>query len=104
MVFVVWLADGRFPMAQALREQDEEEEERRLFYVACTRARDELTLSYPMVASPRDRDRLLLRVSRFIEELPAGDAAPYDRVTIEAAPLQPELLPPQQTAVLGGRT
>jgi DNA helicase-2/ATP-dependent DNA helicase PcrA len=104
VVFVVWLADGRFPMAQALREQDEEEEERRLFYVACTRARDELTLSYPLVASPRDRDRLLLRVSRFIEELPAGDAAPYDRVTIEAAPLEPELLPPQKTAVLGGRT
>ena len=41
-VFVVWLADGRFPSAQALRDPDGEEEERRLFYVACTRAKDEL--------------------------------------------------------------
>ncbi|MBS2031634.1 MAG: ATP-dependent helicase [Deltaproteobacteria bacterium] len=100
-VFVIWLADGRFPMSQALRELEEEEEERRLFYVACTRARDELWLTYPIVAAPRDRERLLLRVSRFIEELPAGDAAPYDRVQIEAVAHEP--LPPGQVALLGAR-
>jgi len=92
-VFVVWLADGRFPLAHALREPEEEEEERRLFYVACTRARDELCLTYPLLAAPRDRDRLLLRLSRFIEELPAGEAAPYDRVQIEPAPAAPRALP-----------
>ncbi|HSN90890.1 MAG TPA: ATP-dependent helicase [Anaeromyxobacteraceae bacterium] len=70
-VFVVWLADGRFPSAQALRDRDGEEEERRLFYVACTRARDELYLAFPMVAAPRDRERVVMKASRFLEELPA---------------------------------
>jgi len=96
-VFVLWLADGRFPMAAALRELEQEEEERRLFYVACTRARDELTLSYPLVASARERERVLLRVSRFIEELPGGEDAPYDRVQIQAEPAAPPE-PPKPTS------
>ena len=70
-VFVVWLADGRFPSAQALKDRDGEEEERRLFYVASTRAKDELYLSYPLVAAPRDRERVVMKASRFLEELPA---------------------------------
>ncbi|WP_242393897.1 ATP-dependent helicase [Anaeromyxobacter oryzisoli] len=70
-VFVVWLADGRFPSAQALKDLRGEEEERRLFYVACTRARDELYLVYPVVAAPRDRERVVMKASRFLEELPA---------------------------------
>jgi DNA helicase-2/ATP-dependent DNA helicase PcrA len=70
-VFLVWLADGRFPSAQALKDTAGEEEERRLFYVACTRAKDELYLAYPVVAAPRDRERIVLKASRFLEELPA---------------------------------
>jgi DNA helicase-2/ATP-dependent DNA helicase PcrA len=70
-VFVVWLADGRFPSAQALKDKDGEEEERRLFYVACTRAKDELYLAFPVVAAPRDRERVVMKASRFVEELPA---------------------------------
>jgi len=77
-VFVVWLADGRFPSAQALRDADGEEEERRLFYVACTRAKDELLLCYPVVAAPRDRERVVLKASRFLEELP-GDPVICER-------------------------
>jgi DNA helicase-2/ATP-dependent DNA helicase PcrA len=69
-VFVVWLADGRFPSAQALKDRDGEEEERRLFYVAATRAKDELYLAYPIVAAPRDRERIVMKASRFLEELP----------------------------------
>ena len=69
-VFTVWLADGRFPSAQALKDRDGEEEERRLFYVACTRARDELYLCFPIMAAPRDRERVVLKASRFVEELP----------------------------------
>ena len=82
-VFAVWLADGRFPSAQALRDRDGEEEERRLFYVACTRARDELYLCFPIMAAPRDRERVVLKASRFIEELP-GDPAPYERWQLDA--------------------
>jgi len=77
-VFLVWLADGRFPSAQALRDRDGEEEERRLFYVACTRARDELYLAFPLLVAPRDRERVVLKASRFLEELP-GDPALFER-------------------------
>jgi len=84
-VFVVWLADGRFPSAQALRDRDGEEEERRLFYVACTRAMDELTLCYPLVVAPRDRERIVLKASRFLEELP-GDPPVYERWQLEEEP------------------
>jgi ATP-dependent DNA helicase UvrD/PcrA len=77
-VFLVWLADGRFPSSQALRDRDGEEEERRLFYVACTRAKDELYLCFPIMAAPRDRERVVLKASRFVEELP-GDPAVYER-------------------------
>jgi DNA helicase-2/ATP-dependent DNA helicase PcrA len=85
-VFVVWLADGRFPMSRATREPDEEEEERRLFYVACTRARDELYLTHPLTADPAEGERVLLRPSRFITELPDGDQAPFERLEIQAEP------------------
>ncbi|HVP66215.1 MAG TPA: ATP-dependent helicase [Anaeromyxobacteraceae bacterium] len=91
-VFAVWLADGRFPSAQALRDPDGEEEERRLFYVACTRAKDDLTLSYPLVAAPRDRERVVLKASRFIEELP-GEPAVYDRWQLEDGRGTPALEP-----------
>jgi DNA helicase-2/ATP-dependent DNA helicase PcrA len=89
-VFLIWLADGRFPSAPALRAPDGEEEERRLFYVAVTRAKDELYLAYPMMQEERDRARLLLRPSRFVDELPVRPA-PYEKWSIEVAP-GPELL------------
>jgi DNA helicase-2/ATP-dependent DNA helicase PcrA len=90
-VFLAWLADGRFPSAQALKDLDGEEEERRLFYVACTRAKDELYLCFPLVAEPRDRERVVLKASRFLEELP-GDPLLYERWQLDdptAAPLLP---------------
>src|SRR5467141_849349 len=90
VVFLIWLADGRFPSAPALRAPDGEEEERRLFYVAVTRAKDELYLTYPMMQEERDQARLLLRPSRFLDELPAAPP-PYEKWSIELAP-QHELL------------
>jgi len=89
-VFLIWLADGRFPSAPALRAPDGEEEERRLFYVAVTRAKDELYLTYPMMQEKRDQARLLLRPSRFLDELPAAPP-PYEKWSIEVAP-DPKLL------------
>jgi DNA helicase-2/ATP-dependent DNA helicase PcrA len=108
-VFVVWLADGRFPSAQALRDRDGEEEERRLFYVACTRAKDELALCYPIMAAPRDRERVVLKASRFVEELP-GEPPVYDRWQLEEEGGRPALveaparapLPPMAVPALFG--
>jgi DNA helicase-2/ATP-dependent DNA helicase PcrA len=99
-VFVVWLADGRFPSAQALRDRDGEEEERRLFYVACTRARDELVLSYPVVAAPRDRERVIMKASRFLEELPPADPELFERWQLDDAPGPPALAPAPARAEL----
>ena len=82
-VFLVWLADGRFPSAPALRDDGGEEEERRLFYVAVTRARDELYLCYPILQEERDRARILLKPSRFLDELPVLPLPPYEKWTIE---------------------
>ncbi len=98
-VFVVWLADGRFPSAQALRDRDGEEEERRLFYVACTRAKDELALCYPLVAAPRDRERVVLKASRFLEELP-GEPAICERWQLDEEPAALRLAAGAAPAVL----
>jgi DNA helicase-2/ATP-dependent DNA helicase PcrA len=79
VVFVIWLAEGRFPSLRSLTESggEGEEEERRLFYVAVTRARDELYLCYPRFASDRGGRETIQRPSRFISELP-GEG--YERV------------------------
>jgi DNA helicase-2/ATP-dependent DNA helicase PcrA len=65
-VFVIWLAEGRFPSFR----MDDEEEERRLFYVAVTRARDRLFLVRPEIARDRYRVDTILDPSRFLSELP----------------------------------
>ena len=43
-VFLIWCADGMIPLQRAVKEEGGEEEERRLFYVAVTRAKDQLYL------------------------------------------------------------
>jgi len=65
-VFVIWLAEGRFPSYRT----DDEEEERRLFYVAATRARDRLFLVRPEIARDRYRVDVIVEPSRFLLELP----------------------------------
>lgn len=85
VVFVVWLCDGRFPSLPSLRDPEGEEEERRLFYVATTRAKDELYLTYPLVHQPYERQRLLVARSRFIDELGTREL-PYERWELEEAP------------------
>ena len=49
VVFVIMLCDGMFPSSLSLKSKDNLEEERRLMYVAITRARNELYLCYPLV-------------------------------------------------------
>jgi DNA helicase-2/ATP-dependent DNA helicase PcrA len=70
-VFVIWLVDGRFPPYANLTEA-EIEEERRLLYVACTRAKDLLHLTYPIDVYDRVSGVVLGRPSRFLEDLPHG--------------------------------
>jgi DNA helicase-2/ATP-dependent DNA helicase PcrA len=80
-VFVIGLNDGRFPSARSLK-TEYEEEERRLFYVAVTRAKDELYLCYPITSE--DWHGLgFLRPSRFIKEL-SEDV--YEEVVVEDDP------------------
>jgi DNA helicase-2/ATP-dependent DNA helicase PcrA len=70
-VFVVGLEENLFPSYMSLSEPGQVEEERRLFYVAITRAEEMLTLSYAnsryQFGNMRFND-----VSRFVEELPAS--------------------------------
>ena len=47
VVFIIWVMEGRFPSSQAYSDPSALEEERRLMYVAATRAKDELILCYP---------------------------------------------------------
>ena len=69
VVFVIGVADGMFPGRRAI-EADDVEEERRLFYVAVTRAKNELYICYPKVATRAGPGGLLLTPSRFLTELP----------------------------------
>ena len=70
VVFLIWAADGRFPGPQSVG-AEELEEERRLMYVAGTRARDELYISYPIYMFDRALGYTLGRVSRFLEDVSA---------------------------------
>jgi DNA helicase II / ATP-dependent DNA helicase PcrA len=70
VVFLIWAADGRFPAPQSAQ-PDDLEEERRLMYVASTRARDELYLTYPIYMFDRAMGHVVGRVSRFLEDVPA---------------------------------
>jgi DNA helicase-2/ATP-dependent DNA helicase PcrA len=67
-VFLIWAADGRFPGPMSVRPEDLEEE-RRLMYVASTRARDEFYISYPIYMLDRSVGYVMGRVSRFLEDL-----------------------------------
>jgi ATP-dependent DNA helicase UvrD/PcrA len=69
-VFVIWLTDGMFPSNRSLDTREALEEERRLFYVAITRARDELYLAYPQMRLTGGYGDVFQRPSRFLQEIP----------------------------------
>ncbi len=69
VVFIIWLADGYFPSSRSLKSLEGEEEERRLFYVAVTRAKDELYLCYPIMNEKAYMESYIMKPSRFIKEL-----------------------------------
>jgi DNA helicase-2/ATP-dependent DNA helicase PcrA len=90
-VFLIWAADGWFPMARAINDDEELEEERRLMYVALTRARNHLAVSCPLnsYATRRGADYSIDQLSRFLDR---GVREKMERVVprmdggVEAAP------------------
>ena len=70
VVFVIMLCDGMFPSSRSLESAEGEEEERRLLYVAITRARNELYLSYPLIRATGNTGDMRQLPSRFLSEIP----------------------------------
>ncbi len=71
VVFIIMLCDGLFPSARSLESPAGEEEERRLFYVAVTRAKNELYLSYPLMRFSQTQGGVTMQLaSRFVKDLP----------------------------------
>jgi DNA helicase-2/ATP-dependent DNA helicase PcrA len=68
-VFLIWFVDGRFPSAYSFLTEEELEEERRLCYVAVTRAKRFLHLTYPINVYDRSTGSVLSRPSRFLDEV-----------------------------------
>ena len=84
VVFVIRMCEGAFPATIALREPDGEEEERRIFYVATTRAKDELYLVHPLMDyGVRGSGGTLLQPSRFLQEIPF---TLYEQAEVEELP------------------
>ncbi len=73
-VFMIWCSEGMMPLARALKEPGGEDEERRLFYVATTRAKDHLYFCHPLIGHNSGTWGREAAPSRFIAEL-----APYNR-------------------------
>ena len=72
VVFLIWMTDGMFPNGRVLEADDLDmfEEERRLFYVALTRSKDELYLTYPQINPKSYSGDVITRPSRFLEDCP----------------------------------
>ena len=87
-VFVLWVSEGRFPGARC----DDIEEERRLFYVALTRAKDHLALVHPQMARDRYQVDIIIDPSRFLLEMPLG--------LLEDHIVKPLLPPPESIRAL----
>ncbi|MDC4225339.1 MAG: ATP-binding domain-containing protein [Candidatus Manganitrophus sp.] len=67
VVFILWALDGYFPSIYSFTNEAELDEERRLMYVAITRAKEQLYLSYPIRVFHRASHAVLTKPSRFIE-------------------------------------
>jgi len=84
VVFVLRMCEGDFPSEMALREPAGEEEERRIFYVATTRAKDELYITHPLMdMSLRGNGQLFLQPSRFLREI---RFTLYEQGVVESSP------------------
>jgi len=69
-VIIIWAAEGRIPSPMAIDSEDELEEERRLLYVATTRAKHNLVIAAPRSFMDRRFGQIEVKLSRFFEEIP----------------------------------
>jgi DNA helicase-2/ATP-dependent DNA helicase PcrA len=69
-LFVIWMTDGWFPSTRSYDEFEDLEEERRLLYVATTRARRHLYFVYPQAAPRGAEGDTIPTISRFLEPIP----------------------------------
>jgi DNA helicase-2/ATP-dependent DNA helicase PcrA len=97
-VFVIGLVEERFPNVRASKTAEGLEEERRLFYVAATRAKDELLLVHPLASFDRYGLLVVTEPSRFLRELPEGL---YERWVLEAGPPALDAAPTPQALSAG---
>jgi DNA helicase-2/ATP-dependent DNA helicase PcrA len=79
IVFIIGLCDGMFPLGRVFDNIEGLEEERRLFYVAVTRAKDELYMTFPLYRQMGGDTGGFQRASRFIQELPKSH---YQQLTL----------------------
>ena len=68
-VFIIHAVEGYFPSSRSVENLDSLEEERRLMYVASTRAKQNLFVTYPMNMFDREAGMTLSKPSRFISEM-----------------------------------
>lgn len=68
-VFIIHAVEGYFPSARAVEKLENLEEERRLMYVASTRAKNNLFVTYPMNLYDREAGITLSKPSRFISDI-----------------------------------
>lgn len=78
-VFVIWVVDGKFPSIYSFVTDEELEEERRLFYVAVTRAKRHLYLTYPINVFDKGSGMLLSKPTRFLDHV---SPAMFDQLTL----------------------
>ncbi len=79
VVFVMGVVDGQFPHSKSLKEDSGLEEERRLFYVAITRAKKYLLITSPTMGFDYRYGGYFIRRSTFIEELPRDGYKEYNK-------------------------
>lgn len=83
-VFIIWALEGRFPSFYNINSDEELEEERRLLYVASTRAKENLFISYPIKIFDRGLRMVLSRPSQFIEGISEDLLEPMSLVDEES--------------------
>jgi DNA helicase-2/ATP-dependent DNA helicase PcrA len=89
-VFVLSVIEGRFPSSYSLLNPEEVEEERRLFYVAVTRAKERLYLIAPLTVYVPGEGRTFAKLSRFLQEVPKGLYVEYGKQEEPIAKAQKE--------------